>query len=241
MIEKALNKLKSHQLFLEVHDGKGGITQRSYQLTEKARRHLATQPEFEELETEESDYSLTDRLSKEKQRLELLSGGIESRNRKDIQNALNMLVGKSMEEEITNKKDTKMDRRNKLDLANLNRANACRIALSDDTFSIMTDDSPNLSTLIEEFDKVVLNAISGVLQNPKKIDLPEDHPELGRLYTEAARNSTDPYWIKDNLEYASASIMNAINMSPSQAPDFLQHVPGIIFSQDTLPDGGNKQ
>lgn len=241
MIEKALNKLKSHQLFLEVHDGKGGITQRSYQLTEKARRHLSTLQDFEELETEESDYSLTDRLSKEKQRLELLSGGIESRNRKDIQNALNMLVGKSMEEEITNKKDTKMDRRNKLDLANLNRANACRIALSDDTFSIMTDDSPNLSTLIEEFDKVVLNAISGVLQNPKKIDLPEDHPELGRLYTEAARNSTDPYWIKDNLEYASASIMNAINMSPSQAPDFLQHVPGVIFSQDTLPDGGNKQ
>ena len=241
MISTALRNLESHQLFLEVHDGEGVTTQPSYQLTEKARRVLAPIPEFEDLEIEEPDYSLTARLTKEKDRLESLSEGIESQNLKEIQNALGTLVGKSMDDEITNGTDTKMDRRNKLDLANINRANMCRTALSDDSFLTMRDDHPKLSALIEEFDKVVLNAISGVLQNPKKIDLPENHPELGRLFTGVARDSTDPVWIKDNLEYASASIMNAINMSPSQAPDFLQHVPGIIHSQDMLPDGGNKQ
>ena len=233
-IDRALKLLESHQLFLEIHDDGPN---RSYTLTEKARRVLAPIEEFEGLEPEDTDSTLSGRLEKEKERLELLSEGINSSSREIIEMALDRLVGKQMDLEIDRKKDTKMDRRNKLDIGNLNRAVACRHALIGDGFSRMNDDA-QLSALINKFDETVLNAVNIVLQKPERVDLKPGDIELGRLYISIAQNSRDLDWKKENLQYATEAIINGLKMNPTQSPDFLDIVPQIILSQEMLPQDG---
>lgn len=238
-VDSAFSLLESHQIFLEVHEDDHARTGYTYRLSDKARRVLSDHEGFKDLEIDQTQLDVSKRISKERDRLESLKELIQSPQEfHRITETLEQLVGKEMDKAIASKSDTTMDRRMKIDPSNLALANACRVVLWQ-TIDSYREDHPRIVVLIEKFQKTILSAISVALRSPQKIEPPLPSVEMARLYIGISTDrSASDEWVKENLEYASPGILNAINLSPNQAPGYTGELAKLLLHPDRLPEVG---
>ena len=236
-VDKALDGLESHQLFLEVHRDEDTRTGKTYLMSDIARRVLGKSEDFEDLDVDRTQIELEGRLSNERDKLEQLKDLITNpQDFSSIQNVLDDLVGDGMTKAREKNRDTSMDRRIRINPQSLNLANACRVVLLESKNKFR--DYPRIVELIEEFNLVILNAVSASLANPKKLQPPLQTWELARLFTEISiGDHVSEEWIRENLEHASKALTSVANSNSSEIAGFSSDLLRLLSADALMPQG----